>query len=84
MSEPKKPTPILDEETDAEMTPGAESTWVGVDDFSVYIKRTADGIVVDIYARGAEDVDALASCYAFTADAIFVREDEAARDAEEM
>jgi hypothetical protein len=82
MSEPKH-IPILDEETDAEMAPGAESTWVGVgDDFSVYIKRTADGVVVDIYARGAEDCDALASCYAFTADAKFVYEEEAKKDEE--
>lgn len=82
MSEAKH-IPILDEETDAEMAPKAESTWVGVgDDFSVYIKRTADGVVVDIYARGAEDCDSLASCYAFTADAKFVYEEEAKKDAE--
>lgn len=72
--------PILDEETDAEMAPNAETTWVGVgEDFSVYIKKTKEGVSVDIYARKAEDCDALASCYAYTVDAKFMR-DEADRD----
>jgi hypothetical protein len=48
----------------------------------VYIKKTAEGVSVDIYARGAEDCDALASCYAFDADAAFVVEEEKKRDAE--
>jgi hypothetical protein len=66
--------PVLDEESDAVIDALAESTWVRAKDFSVYIKKTDDGIVVDIYAVDCEDCDALASCYAFDADAVFMRD----------
>jgi len=58
------------------MAPNAETTWVGVKQFSVYIKKTPEGVSVDIYARGSEDCDALASCYAFDNDAIFMQEQQ--------
>lgn len=66
----------LDEETDAEMSSAAESTWVGVDDFSVYIKKTDEGIVVDIYARGLEDCNSLSSCYAYHEDVEELKEEQ--------
>lgn len=65
----------LDEETDAEMSSSAESTWIGVKDFSVYIKKTDEGIVVEVYAREYEDCGALAACYAFDAEAEEMREE---------
>lgn len=68
--------PILNEETDAKLCPNAESTWITVKDFSVYIKKTDEGVVVDIYAKGYEDCDCLASCYAFDADAEELREEK--------
>jgi hypothetical protein len=61
----KKKNPVLDEESDAEIASTAGSTWIGVKDFSVYIKKTDEGVVVDIYARGYEDCDCLTSAYAF-------------------
>lgn len=58
------------------MSEKAESTWVGVDKhFSVYIKKTTEGVSVDIYARGFEDCESLASCYAFTVDAQFMQDE---------
>jgi hypothetical protein len=71
----QQPT-ILDEETDAEVAETAETTWIGVKGFSVYIKKSPDGVIVDIYARGAEDCDSLASCYAYDVDAHFMRDTE--------
>ena len=65
----------LNEETDAEMASNADSTWVGVKDFSIYIKKTDEGVVVDIYARGYEDCDSLASTYAFDSEADEMREE---------
>jgi hypothetical protein len=77
-----KPTPILDEETDAEMAEDAETTWVGVKGFSIYIKKSPDGVSVDIYARNAEDDGALAACYAYDIDAQFARDEAERQDAE--
>jgi thiol-disulfide isomerase/thioredoxin len=70
----KMSRPVLDEESDAVIDDLAESTWVGTKVFSVYIKKTDEGVIVDIYAVDCEDCDALASCYAFDADAAFMRE----------
>lgn len=66
--------PVLNEESDAVIDDLAESTWVSTKDFSVYIKKTDEGVVVDIYAADCEDCNALASCYAFDADAAFMQE----------
>lgn len=66
----------LHEETDAEMARDAESTWIGVKDFSIYIVKTDEGVVVDIYARGYEDCESLASTYAFDAEVEEMREED--------
>lgn len=58
------------------MAEDAESTWIGVKDFSIYIKKTDEGVVVDVYARGYEDCEALTSTYAFDADAEELREEK--------
>lgn len=68
--------PKLDEESDAVLGSKAESTWITVDDFSIYIKRTEEGVAVDIYAREYEDCNALASCYALHEDVEEMREEE--------
>ena len=63
----------ITDESDAELD--ADSGWVGAGDlFSVYIRKTDEGVVVDIYARGCEDCNALASCYAFNQDALDMQE----------
>lgn len=67
----------LDEETDAEMSSTADSTWIGVGrHFSVYIKKTEEGVAVDIYARGLEDCNALSECYATYDDVEEMREEQ--------
>jgi hypothetical protein len=60
---------VLHEETDAELADTAETTWVGVGNFSVYIKRLDGAVSVSIYARGAEDCNSLSECYATEEDA---------------
>lgn len=50
---------------DCEMPPELRSVWVGVKDFSIYIVRTDEGVVVDIFARGHEDSGSLGSTYVF-------------------
>lgn len=60
---------ILDGNKDCEMTPNARSVWIGVKDFSIYIVRTDEGVVVDIFARGREGDGSLASTYAFDQEA---------------
>lgn len=73
--------PVLGEETsDYEMSPKATSIWVGLKDFSVYIVRTDEGVVVDIFARGCEDDECLASTYAFDQEAKEVIEERNAED----
>lgn len=66
---------ILDEETDAVVADKAESTWITIKNFSVYVVKTDEGIVVDIYAKGCEDCDTLASTYAFDTEAADMQED---------
>jgi hypothetical protein len=75
MNSPNKKRVKLHEETDAEIARSADSTWIGVKDFSIYIKKTDEGVVVDIYARDFEDCDCLASTYAFDSEAEEMREE---------
>jgi hypothetical protein len=70
----KRP-PVLHEESDATIDETAQNTWIGVKNFSVNIAKTDEGVVVDIYAKGYEDCDCLASCYAFDMDALFMQEE---------
>lgn len=59
----------LDGNTDCEMTPDARHVWIGIKDFSVYIVKTDEGVVVDIFARGHEDSGSLGSTYVFDQEA---------------
>jgi len=47
-----------------------DSVWITVDKFSVYVRRTDEGIAVDIFALCHENEEALASTYAFTEEAL--------------
>lgn len=42
-----------------------ESLWLTVGLASLHIKRTDEGVVVDIFAKGGEDEEPIASTYAF-------------------
>ena len=55
---------LLHEESDAVIAPNALCTWVSVKGFSIYIVKTDEGVVVDVYAKGYEDCDTIGSTYA--------------------
>lgn len=42
-----------------------ESLWLTVGLASLHIKRTDEGVIVDLFAKGAEDEEPIASTYAF-------------------
>lgn len=46
------------------------SMWLGIGNFSLYIKREREGIVVDLYPRKLEDRDPLASMQGWDDDTI--------------
>lgn len=79
MKKPKKAKPagVLSVEnndespaTDYVLDPKANSCWITVDVFSIYIHRTDEGVVVDIFARRNEMDEPMASTYAFTNEAL--------------
>jgi len=55
----------MNELHDKDYTLVDEGMWLTVKGFSIRIKATDEGVVVDIYANGREDEDALATAYAF-------------------
>lgn len=58
------------EGVDYTLHPEATSCWITVDNISVYIVRTDEGVVVDLYPKGREAEDpALAGTYAFFTEA---------------
>ena len=67
---------LLHEESDAVFAPNAEDTWVEVKEFSIHIIRTDEGVVVDVYAKGYEDCNAIASAYAFDNEVKEMKEQE--------
>lgn len=50
--------------TDYKLAKGAFSVWIAVDNISVYIMRTEDGISVELLPRGDEEGELLGSCSA--------------------
>ena len=44
---------------------GEQSVWITVNDFSVYVHRTDEGIIVDIFPLGREVEGSIAAAYAF-------------------
>jgi hypothetical protein len=54
-----------------------ESIWLQVENFDLYIKRTDEGIVVDIYDVDCESrLESLNSAHALDADTASFREDD--------
>lgn len=44
------------------------SMWLGIGHYSLYIKREAEGLVVDLYVRGLEDRNHLSSMQGWDSD----------------
>lgn len=58
------------------------SMWLGIGHYSLYIKREAEGIVVDLYVRGMEDRNHLATLTGWDSDVQdFLKPDEPQTDA---
>lgn len=55
----------LSDSCDYKMAKDIKSLWIEVDNISVHIVRTDEGIVVDLYPLGCENQDAIATTYAF-------------------
>lgn len=71
--EPIHITPQQDDEHDFQVhnLPRNEAIWLQVENFDLYIKRTDEGIVVDIYDADIEaPLESLNSAHAFDADTI--------------
>ena len=58
-----------EESTDYELNEDYTSCWVTIENISVYILRTSDGVSVDLFACGEEDKTPIASTYATFLDA---------------
>lgn len=57
---------IHDQENDYTLKPDETSCWITVNNLSVYVIRTDEGVVVDIYPYGREtETEPVASTYAF-------------------
>lgn len=56
----------LTRENDSDYTLENESVWITVKGFSVYLKKTDEGVIVDIYQKGQECLsESLAGTYAY-------------------
>lgn len=69
--------PNLAEESESDYILNGESVWITVKGFSVLVKKTDEGVVVDIFAKGKENDDCITSTYAFDDE---IGEDENERD----
>jgi hypothetical protein len=56
-------------DADYELPANQDSVWISVDNISVYVKRTDEGVVVDLFPKGKEMDGAIAGTYAFRAEA---------------
>jgi len=54
--------------SDYTLNENERSVWISVDRFSVYIKREDDGVVVDIFPKGDEGGEPIASTWAHASD----------------
>lgn len=54
---------------DYELPANQDSVWITVNNISVYIRRTDEGVVVDLYPAQREMDECLTSTYAFFAEA---------------
>jgi hypothetical protein len=53
------------QECDYRLPPDQDSVWIEVDSLVCYVRRTDEGVVVDIFPNGQEMENAIASTYAF-------------------
>lgn len=67
---------LLDGESDAVLAPNADSTWVEVKEFAIHIIKTDEGVVVNVYVRGCEDLYPLACTHALDEEAKAMQEEE--------
>lgn len=51
-----------DSNADYKLHPRHTSVWITIKSISVYVKRTNERVVVDLYPRGREMENAMASC----------------------
>lgn len=57
---------IRETEHDYVLDPARSNVWITVGNISVYVKRTDEGVVVDLFPLGHENDDpSLATAYAF-------------------
>lgn len=54
---------------DRDYTLAGDQAWVTVKELSVRIKKTDEGVLVDIYPRGNEEADSISSAFAFDSEA---------------
>jgi len=64
-------------ETDYILEPGATSCWITVDNISVYIVRTDEGVSVDLFPKGREGDESMAGTWALHQEAATEEELEA-------
>lgn len=62
-------TTVLNGDTDYELAELAPSCWIGVDNLSVYIRRTDTGVGIEVYAKGEEAEDPIETIYVSSEDA---------------
>lgn len=53
----------LEEATDYLLPETFDSVWITVNNVSIYIKREAHGVAVDLYPLNDENSDSLSGCY---------------------
>jgi len=66
---------IRESESDYYLKDNATSVWITVGDISVYVMRTDEGVVVDLYPLDNENDESLASTYAFFSEVTDEEED---------
>lgn len=59
------PALTVNNDNDYTLNKDQVSVWVTVDNLSVYITRTDEGVVVDIYPQGQETDECISSATAF-------------------
>lgn len=62
-------------ESDYTLEEDATSCWIAVDNISVYVRRTDEGVAVDLYPNGQEMEDALVGTWALFSEAQEVIDD---------
>ena len=67
---------LLDGESGAVLAPYAHDAWVEVREFAIHILKTGEGVVVNVYVRGCEDLYPLACAHALDEEAKAMQEEE--------